>query len=80
MTCKNRISHLGDPRAENFEESFKKEIEALVKIETCKVVCYDETPQDAYVWSSRFVLAKKDEVTDKQISKERFVYKGTEIN
>ncbi len=66
----------GDPRYENFEEAIKKEIDGLIKNGTWKVVCYDETPKDACVLSGRFVLAIKDEGTDKEIYKARFVVRG----
>ena len=65
-----------DPRAWKFDEAKKKEIEGLIKRGTWKIVCRSEVPDDANILNGRFVLAIKDEGTDREIWKARFIVQG----
>ena len=65
-----------DPRAWKFDEPIKKEIEGLIKRKTWKIVCRSEVPDDANILGGRFVLAIKDEGTNREIWKARFIVQG----
>lgn len=51
----------------------KKEIEALVKRDTRKLVSKKSLPSDANILNGRFLLARKDEGTDKEVWKALFI-------
>ena len=55
-----------DPR---FDEVKRKEINGLIERGTWKIVAKDEVPENANVMGGRFVLAIKDEGTDKEVWK-----------
>jgi len=65
-----------DPRVWKFDEAKKKEIEGLLKRKTWKIVCREEVPDNANILRGRFILAIKDEGTDREIWKARFVVQG----
>ncbi len=64
-----------DPRAWKFGEAIRKEIKGLVGKNTWRIVLQEEFPDDDPL-NGRFVLAIKDEGTDKEIWKARFVVLG----
>ena len=53
----------------------KEEIEGLIKRGTWKVVCREEIPENANILGSRWVLTIKDEGTNRERWKARFVVK-----
>ena len=65
-----------DPRASQFADAKRKEIQGLIDRGTWKVVLKDELPDDANILKGRFVLAIKDGGTDKEIWKARYVVQG----
>lgn len=72
------VLHPRDPRnnCTDADKAKRKEIEALVKRGTWKIVFKDEVPQDANVIRGRFVMYIKDTETDKPYFKARFVAQG----
>jgi hypothetical protein len=66
----------GDPRAMKFEEAKRKEIQGLIDRGTWKVVLKEDVADNANVLGGRFVLAIKDEGTEKEVWKDRFVVHG----
>lgn len=61
------------PRTRMFNDAKKKEIQGLIDRGTWKIVLKDELPKEASIKDGRFVLAIKDEGTDKKVYKARFV-------
>jgi hypothetical protein len=66
----------GDPRAMKFEEAKRKEIQGLIDRGTWKVVLKEDVPDNANILGGRFALAIKDEGTEKEVWKARFVVQG----
>jgi hypothetical protein len=66
----------GDPRTEKFDEAKREEIQGLIDRGTWRVVAKEEVSDNANILEGRFVLAIKDEGTDKEVWKERFVVQG----
>ena len=66
----------GDPRAWKFDEAKKKEIKGLMERGNWKAVYKNEVPDDANLLEGMFVLAIKDEGTNQEVSKARFVVQG----
>ena len=65
-----------DPRAKNFTEAKRKEIEGLIKRGTFKIVLREEIGEHPNIIPSRFVLAIKKDGSDEEILKARFVLGG----
>ena len=67
-----------DPRSkyERFRAAKKKELEGLIEKGTWKIVCKSEVPENANILGGRFVLAIKDEETNDEVWKARFVVQG----
>ena len=67
-----------DPRSKDprFDKAKRKEINGLIERGTWKIVAKDEVPGNANVMGGRFVLAIKDEGTDKEVWKARFIVQG----
>jgi hypothetical protein len=70
------IMKQGDPRAMKFEEAKRKEIQGLIDRGTWKVELKEDVADNANVLGGRFVLAIKDEGTEKEVWKDRFVVHG----
>lgn len=79
-TCITEIIKQYDPRASMFKKPIKKEIDGLIAQNTWKVVCRDEVPDKANILRGRFVLAIKDEGTEREVWKARFVVQGHRDN
>ena len=67
-----------DPRSKDprFDKAKQKEINGLIEGGTWKIVAKDEVPENANVMGGRFVLAIKDDGTDKEVWKARFIVQG----
>jgi hypothetical protein len=66
----------GDPQTEKFDEAKRKEIQGLIDRGTWRVVAKEKVSHNANILGGRFVLAIKDEGTDKEVWKARFVVQG----
>ena len=68
----------GDPRSKDprFAAAKEKEIRGLIERGTWKLVAKDEVPNNANIMGGRFVLAIKDEGTQKEVWKARFIVQG----
>ena len=66
----------GDIGNKLFDEPIRKEIDRLLKRNTCKIVCRSEIPEEGNVLNARFVLSIKTDGPDKELRKARFVVQG----
>ena len=68
----------GEPRSRDprFDETKRKKINGLIKRGTWKIVARNEVPENANVMGGRYVLTIKDEGTNTEVWKARFIVQG----
>lgn len=64
-----QVIHPSDRRAWKLNYANAKELDHLIKNKTWKIVCREETSPNWNISNGRFVLAIKDEGTNKEIWK-----------